>query len=228
MIRTVSIVLAVASAGASAETVRFLASGQTPGINTSAVLSADASSFTITLHNNSNAGTMTGFYIGAGAALAGLGQATITNGDGVLFSSQTGYGSVGGLDVATRVPGGNQNQSVAFFTPASADQSGAPGVNLGSVHFAMNAFGEQNGQGTGDTLSVRFAHDGTFSLDNLIRALGNDEVRFLQTYATGLHNQRETLHSSIAIVPLPPAAWAGLGMLGVIAGVRSAKRRNRA
>jgi hypothetical protein len=29
----------------------------------------------------------------------------------------------------------------------------------------------------------------------------------------------------VAVVPLPPAAWAGLGLLGVIGGVRAARRR---
>lgn len=29
----------------------------------------------------------------------------------------------------------------------------------------------------------------------------------------------------VAVVPLPPAAWAGLGMLGLIGGVRAARRR---
>jgi hypothetical protein len=35
----------------------------------------------------------------------------------------------------------------------------------------------------------------------------------------------DNLYFGAAIVPLPPAAWAGLGLLGVIGGVRAVRRR---
>lgn len=60
---------------------------------------------------------------------------------------------------------------------------------------------------TGSTLAVRIV----FSLD-----AGDEDIAIDNIRVTG---------DAINIVPLPPAAWAGMGLLATIAGVRAARRR---
>ena len=209
---TTPIVVLAACAGlASATTFNFSAysnnSGNTAGINTTATLSADATSFTITLSNNSSQGVITKFYLESGSALAGLSNPTILNTTGIAFSQGANPGQPqGGIAAALGSWNGN------FF---------AMGANAPSPH---------NGLNSGESISVKFSHNGTFSLVNLIDALNAGDIRMAQHYQGWINGQSEWLANdgNIAIVPLPAAAWAGLGTLAVMTGLRAARRRNRA
>jgi hypothetical protein len=79
-----------------------------------------------------------------------------------------------------------------------------------------------------DDSMVNFFINGTHiaSVDNL----GAESISniILQAHNQGLAGEYDVYWDNLvgaAIVPLPPAAWAGLGMLGTIAGVRAARRR---
>lgn len=232
MIRASIISLSAISGLASAGTVNFVTQdaglARLSGVSTSAVLTADASTFTITLRNQTGTGSMTAFYIESGSALAGLGEATINNGSGVLFTQR---GPAGNSQAAANTSaGGSANPNSAAF--GSADGTAAlVGNGLGSgwagSFFSMTGRGDF-GQSTGEFVSVTFAHDGSFSLDNLLQSLANDDLRFVQLYnGFGDQGDRGYLTSSLVVVPLPPAAWAGLGMLGVVAGARAVKKHRR-
>lgn len=234
MIRTISLTLALAAGAATAENVQFAyvaGSRVIAGLNSQATLTADASTFTITFHNNTPGTVMTGFYIEAGTALAGLGAASISHSDGVRFVSPNTAAPlhVPGMDpfqaplgdhghAQTQRPG--QNASIPGGTPAWS----------GSF-FGMTSIDAEHGLDAGETLTVTFSHDGNFSLPDLVAAIENDEVDLIKRYHNSGAIDATTGwlgSSNIAIVPLPPAAWAGLGTLGAVAGVRAFKRRSRA
>lgn len=234
MIRATIVSLSALTGIASASTVNFVvqdtAAGRLAGVNTSAVLSADDTTFTITLHNRTGTGSMTAFYIESGSALAGLGEATIINGDGVGFT-QRGPTSGSQASASASVFGtATPNTSAGSFASAPA---GVPiGINpLGSgwagSFFTMTGRGDL-GQASGEFVSVTFTHDGSFSLTNLLLSLANDDLRFVQLYDNfGDQSSSGHLTSALVVVPLPPAAWAGLGMLGVVAGARAVKKHRR-
>lgn len=219
MFRTALVaVCAAAAAQASASTYTFdLAaytnnSGNTAGISSVAVLSATASTFTISLSNNSTMGVVTSFYIESGSALQGLGAATINNATGVSFS----------LGANPSVPkGGIQN----IDGGAWAGNAFSMGANAPSPH---------NGLNVGETMSVTFAilENGGFSLANLIAALDSNEIRMAQHYQGWINGESEWLVNgdstpndpNLVLVPLPPAAWAGLGTLCLMGGLRAARR----
>lgn len=214
MIRTAAIVAAACAAHASASTVNFSAysnnSGNTAGIDVSASLSATANTFTVTLSNQSIQGTMTSFYLESGAGVAGLGAATIQNGPGVSFA-----------------PGANPS------VPKGDIQNLAGGSWSGNFFSMGRTGGVQDGMDPGETVTVVFAHDGTFSLNSLLSAIANDEIRLAMHYQRWGTNGNASewliggLNDPLVVIPLPPAAWAGLGTLGLIAGVRAARRNGR-
>lgn len=211
MIRTASVAVAALAGLAHAETVNFVVysdnAGSVPGIVTTAELSATATTFTISLSNASTSGYIANFYIEMGSALSGLGAATINNTPGISFGQ-----------------GGSPNN------PGGGIQTTTGGSWSGNF-FSMSANTPQpqnNAINVGESLSVTFAHDGSFSLAALLDAIAADEIRMVQHYrGYGANGESAWLTSDLAVVPLPPAAWAGLGLLGCIAGVRASKRRSR-
>lgn len=225
----------IATGFASANTIRFVpngSNGSQSGISTSATLTSDASSLTITFKNSSSSGLVTGFFMETGSALAGLGQTTIVNGDGVRFSQLGGelpsrFGVTGLVNGTTLGASalGQQNPIDTGSNPGSGFAGSLQG--WAGTHFAMIREGSlQNGQATGESLSVTFSHDGTFSLQAFIDALRNDEIRLVQRYHTGgVADASGLLVGTLTVVPLPAAAWAGLGLLGAVAGARALKRR---
>ena len=84
---------------------------------------------------------------------------------------------------------------------------------------------QNNGLSFGETVSVTFSHDGTFSLAALSAAVGNGSLRMVQHYLGWGPGGEDS--EWLVTVPIPPAAWAGLATLGVLGGVRAAKRCNR-
>lgn len=235
MIRASIVSLSALTSLASASTVNFVtqdvAVGRLAGVNTSAFLSADETTFTITLRNQSDTGSMTGFYIESGSALAGLGEATINNGSGVGFSPPATAGDASGVSVIAGQAGVTPNAGTTVFGNASGSQiSGATGpfgAGWSGSFFSMIGRGDL-GQSNGEFVSVTFAHDGSFSLDSLIQSLANDDLRFIQSYDYyGDQSASGFLTSVVVVVPLPPAAWAGLGMLGVVAGARAVKKHRK-
>lgn len=235
MFRTAIALCTTAAGLASANTIRFapLASdGSLAGVRTSATVSADASSLTITFRNNSASGLMTGFYMETGSALGGLGETSILNGDGVRFTQLGGespalFGGTGAVNGSALGAAalGAQSPLGPGPTPGSGFAGSLP--NWAGTHFGMARDGAlQNGQGVGESLSLTFAHDGTFSLQAFIDALRNDEIRLVQRYHTGdTANASGLMVGTLTVIPLPPAAWAGLGLLGAVAGVRAIRRR---
>lgn len=218
MTRTVAIAVAAIAALsglARATTVDFVVhsnnAASVPGIDTSATLTADASSFTITLHNNSTSGIMTAFYMEVGDSLSSLSGPSINEGAGVSFRPGSSPGNPrGGIQ---NTDGGDWEGN--FFSMSRKRQGGV-----------------SNGQNVGESLSVTFTHDGSFSLAALIAAMAADEIRFAQHFQSygddGISAWLSTDGSTLAVVPLPPAAFAGLGVLGLLAGFHAVKRRNRA
>jgi opacity protein-like surface antigen len=200
-----AIVVAAAAAHASAATVDFSAytnnSGNTAGIATSATLSADASTFSLTLTNTSALGFIGSFYIEAGDALSGVdaGSVDIGNGGGVNF----------------KLANGNWN--------------GPGGTAWGSSFLEIKKHGgASNGIQSGESLTLTFDHDGSFDLGSLIDAINAEEIRFAIHYQAWTGGKSEKLlNDRIVVVPLPPAAWAGLGTIALIAGARGARRRGR-
>lgn len=212
MLRTAAVALAALAGLASADTIDFVVysdnAGSVPGIHTSAELTATASTFTITLSNNSTSGYISNFYIEMGSALSTLGAATINNTPGISFSQGGSPGSPGG---------GIQNTT-------GGDWAG----NFFSMH-TNTPQPQNNAINVGESLSVTFAHDGSFSLSDLIAAIQSHDIRLVQHYrAYGDDGESAWLQSNLAVVPLPPAAFAGLGVLGVMGGLRAARRRARA
>lgn len=190
-------------------------SGNTAGINSVATLSATADTFSITLTNNSSLGVISAFYLESGAALAGLGSATIHNAPGVGFSAGSSPPNPGGGIQHT--PGGSWSGN--FF---SMDADPAPPFN---------------GINPGESLTVTFSilPSGGFSLLALVDALNSHQVRMAQHYIAWTGGKSEWLVNGsskeqppLVVVPLPPAAWAGLGLLGVMGTARAARRRARA
>lgn len=221
---------------ASAGTVQFQAvAGSATGLDsvrTRAVLSADAGSFTITFVNQSQHGQVTGFYMEMGDAVRSLGQGSIENGDGVSFAQPSatprdtlgsGAANTGTAGVGSVGPG-----AVALGMTPIAPGSGVGGLpDWAGTFFAMSRQAPGSGQDAGESLSVTFTHDGSFSLTDLIRAMANNEIRMYQRYA-GFNDSADSgwLGSNVAVVvPLPAAAWAGLGLLGAIGATSIAKRR---
>lgn len=202
---------------ATAETFNMVAysnnSGNTAGINSVATLSATIDTFSITLTNNSSQGFITAFYLENGAALAGLGAATILNVPGVSFASGA--------------------------TPPNPASNGAAWAGN---FFSMDADSpsSKHGINPGESLTVNFAivPNGGFSLLALVNALNSNQIRMAQHYQGWLNGTSEWLSNStpnnpgsgeppLVVVPLPPAAWAGLGLLGAMGATRAAKRRAR-
>lgn len=197
-----TILVSAAAACASAGTVNFSAytnnSGNTAGIANSATLAADASTFSITIANNSALGFIGSFYIESGAALAGVdaGSVNIGNGTGVDF----------------KLVNGNWN--------------GPGGTSWSSSFLEITKNGAaSNGIDSGESLTLTFDHDGSFSLSNFIDAVNDQSIRFAIHYQAWTAGQSEKLLSTtVAVVPLPPAAWAGLGTLCLMGGFRAARR----
>jgi hypothetical protein len=221
---------------ASAGTVQFQAvAGSATGldsVSTRAVLSADANSFTITFVNQSQRGQVTGFYMEMGDAVRSLGQVSIANGDGVNFI-QPGASPRDTLGSGVANAGTTGFGSVGTGAIALGMSSVGPGAGVGSLpnwagtFFAMTRQAQGSGQDAGESLSVTFTHDGSFSLAGLIRAMAENEIRMYQRYGDFTDSaDAGWLGSNVAVVvPLPAAAWAGLGLLGALGASRVAKRR---
>lgn len=201
-------------------------------VSTRAVLSADANSFTITFVNQSQRGQVTGFYMEMGEAVRSLGQGSILNGEGVNFIQPgTTPRDTPGSGIANA--GGTGFGSAGTAAPALGMSPIALGAGVGNMpdwagtFYAMTRQAPGSGQGAGESLSVTFTHDGSFTLASLIQAMADNEIRMYQRYA-GFNDSAESgwLGSNIAVVvPLPAAAWAGLGLLGALGASRVAKRR---
>mgnify|MGYP003633453990 CR=1 FL=1 len=240
MLRLMALTIPMSAGLAAAGTVQFAPSGGSlSGVRTFADLSADASTFTITFRNETGSGAMTAFYIEAGSAVSGLGSGAIDNGTGVLFAPFAQNGRDGNANSGTR-PAGSAGgvAGTSGYTPIGGPlPNGGSGMadvmgNWSGTFFGMTRVGPgglANGQATGELVSLTFSHDGSFSLSNLMRALAADEIRFIQRYQNyGSEGQSGYLGSNIAsVVPLPPAAWAGLGTLAALAGFRGVARRIR-
>lgn len=235
MIRASIVSLSALTGLASAGTVNFVAqdasAARLSGVSTSAVLTADHATFTITLRNQTGSGSMTGFYIESGSALDGLGEATIANGSGVLFTQRGpsgGSSGAAGFDAASSAV--SPSTGTVFGQPAAFESTLAAnpfGTGWAGSFFGMTGRGDF-GQASGEFVSVTFRHDGRFSLDNLLQSLANDDLRFIQVYDNyGDQGDSGYLSSALVVVPLPPAAWAGLGLLGAVAGARAIKKNRR-
>ena len=209
-------VLLAAAGTAQATTFDFVAytnnSGISEQIDVSVQVSATASTLSFVITNNSSAGRMATFYMENGSALAGVDA---------------------GSWVVTDLAG-----STSFVSPSGPP--GPPGVtpsvpqggispSWGGNFFAMEAATSQpnpNSLNAGESIRLTFDHDGTFVLSDLIDAMGSGQLRLAQHYLSWGANDNFSEWLSTVIIPLPPAGWAGLATLGLIAGVRAARRRS--
>lgn len=197
--------LIVGTGAASAATFDFTAytnnSGNTSGISTSATIAADATTFSVTLENSSALGFIGEFYMETHAALAGVNASSVSfdNGPGVQFKLKNGnWNGPGGTSWGTS------------FIEIINDGSAANGIN------------------SGESLTMTFTHDGSFNISDLINAINADEIQFAVHYQAWTNGESEKLlNNSIAVVPLPPAAWAGLGLMATLAGIRGVRRIRR-
>lgn len=170
-------------------------------ISTSITITSTASTVTFTLNNATDTGRIDSFYIESGSALSGVNAASavINNGAGVLM----------GIGATPNTPSGGiePSWSGSFFRMS-----------------AQNPQKAVNGVDFGETVSVSFTHNGNFSVAALLDAIAANEVRFAMHYqGFGPGIDSEWL-STVAIVPLPPAAWAGLATLGACIAVRRLRR----
>lgn len=207
--RSLCLIPALAVTAATAGTVQLTSftnnSGNAQNISTQAVLSSDLTTFTIALSNLSS-GTITSFYIESGSALFGS--------TGLAFQSFTyshagmAYSNTGG--VGPNEAEGSLGWNGNFFRARPLPPPTHNGVNMG------------------ETLTMNFTHNGSFSLAAFQAALDSGDIRFALHYQswTGANGGdfSEWLVTP-AIVPLPPAVWAGLGTLGLALGIRKFRRR---
>lgn len=206
--------LAVAG-GAHAATFNFHAytnnSGISNQIDVNVQVSATANTLSFVISNNSTSGRMTTFYMENHSSLSGVdsGNWSVTD-----LVGSTNFvrpsGPPGPPDVTPPSPGGGLAPPPwggNFFAmePASPDQ------NLNSLN-------------AGESLMLTFDHDGSFVLADLINAMTLGQLRLVQHYQSWGpgDNFSEWL---VTVIPLPPAGWAGLATLGLIAGTRAARRR---
>tara|TARA_R110000782_G_scaffold54637_7_gene115458 strand:+ start:3946 stop:4569 length:624 start_codon:yes stop_codon:yes gene_type:complete len=197
--------IATAAGTASAATVDFTAytnnSGNTAGISTSATLASTGSSFSITIQNSSSQGYIGVFYMETHAALSGVDAGSVAFGPGPGVDFKLSNGAWNG-------PGGTAWGT--SFIEVTKDGGAANGIH------------------SGEFLTLTFSHDGSFNLDNLIAAINADEIDFALHYQAWTNGESEKLlNNPVAVVPLPPAVWAGLGMMGTLAGVRGYRRARR-
>lgn len=201
----IAVCLSTATAYSSAGTVNFSAytnnSGNTAGIATSATLAADATTFSVTIANNSALGFIGSFYIESGDALSGVDASSVHIGNGT------------GVDF--KVVNGNWN--------------GPGGTSWATSFLEITKNGAaSNGIDSGESLTLTFDHDGSFSLSSFIDAVNDQSIRFAIHYQAWTGGQSEKLLSTtVVVVPLPPAAWAGLAILAGLGGLRTVKRRQR-
>jgi hypothetical protein len=207
MVRSTALALIAAASGvASAATFDFTAytnnSGNTAGISTSASLASTASTFSITVQNASSMGFIGAFYMETHASLAGVdaGSVVLNEGPGVDFKVANGaWNGPGGASWGTS------------FIEVTKNGSASNGINAGEY------------------LTLTFDHDGSFDLDDLIAAINADEISFALHYQAWIGGESEKLlNNTVSVVPLPPAAWAGLGMMATLAGIRGYRRARRA
>lgn len=205
--KTIVAVSLFAASAATAGTVQFVPytnnTGSSNLIDTSVTISATASTVTFTLNNNTTSGRIDIFYIETGSALAGVNVATASI-DNAEMGVDFGPGGAPPTPGGGIVPAWSGN-----FFRMSANTPGA----------------SNNGLSFGESVSVTFSHDGTFSLAAFMTAVGDGSIRMAQHYLGYVGTNGEGSEWLVTIVPLPPAAWAGLGMLGLVAGVRTLRRR---
>lgn len=141
----------------------------------------------------------------------------------IVFDS----GTLGAADVIDAFAGSDFDDpfpSISVDTPsgeasviAFADGTGAYGTNLGGTYRLQIAVFRFLGAATGVTTfrTDTFGDSlGFETWDNAVPFDATNEVSFSITVVEG----------GSTAVPLPPAVWAGMGLLGTIAGVRYARR----
>lgn len=165
------------------------------------------------------ASTTGSFYLNAAA---GLGSNWFNSGAGVnrpagatmtLAFGQTGGYSAKDITVAF-APG---VQAFGFNFNDVGDHGGAFEVSFSDGTVQSIAFNDSGNAGSFDLQSGYIA---------LIASAGKEITSLRLTQPTRA-NDGVSIYgfSTLAVVPLPPAAWAGLAMLGGVAGVRKLRRR---
>jgi hypothetical protein len=119
-----------------------------------------------------------------------------------------------------------------------ADPVTAVGANM--FRFNQNANPSLAGSVGGDMEVRLYNTSGTlFHIENFVSMGRSTFLGFTSDVAIGFLEVRsansgtdlsrygamDNLYYGAAIIPLPPAAWAGLGMLGLMGGVRAVRRR---
>jgi hypothetical protein len=194
------------------------------GLSTSQVWLDPISGFT---KPSSNAGTMS--FAGTGTSVA------LSSAIGNFYLGvSSGLGS-------NWFDGGANNQPADPTTVLGFGNTGA-GTNTNSVSMSfapgVKGFGFNYDDVESSTLRISWSDGTTSTLDisagdegpegyvALIAAGGQSITSVVLSQNPGSANDGFSFYNfSVAAVPLPPAAWAGLAMLGGIAGVRKLRRR---
>jgi hypothetical protein len=177
-------------------------------INNTVTVSATNGILSLSLFNNSSEGRMTAFYLESGAALSG----------------------VTGLNGITNLVGSTS------FTTGSASPPAPNNINpsWNGNFFVMDVVSPgqvANSLGIGESMRLDFNYNGTFDFNALIDAITSNEIRMVQRFQSlsinGSGDNGSAWLVTTAVVPLPPAAWAGLAILAGLGGLRTVKRRQR-
>lgn len=219
-------IIAMLAASAHADTVAYWNfNGLTAAPNTATVIGADQGSGTLYANgqfgsdawassaSNPQITSFAGSSINTlGTDIAGMALAlanSSANGYSIVFAfDMTGYESLE-VSYATRGTGtGFSSHTWAWSTDVPIFTDFATVTGTTSTSFSLKTLGTLGSLDNASLAYLRLTFDGATSSN------GNNRLDNIQFNA-----------SPIAVVPLPPAAWAGLLTLGTIAGVRGLRRR---
>lgn len=176
------------------------------------------------MHSSVNYNGATGYYF-AGQDLDGEGAGLPIEMTTDTFSIAGATDILFSVDLAEDDDGSNQDWDGPDFVSFEYSIDGGAWTNIFTVEsdIAINAFNgepEVNGVAVTDTFS-------TFSADLSALSGSTLAIRVLWDLDSGdedlaIDNIRVT--GNVVVVPLPAAAWGGLGMLGLMAGVRMRRK----
>lgn len=176
------------------------------------------------MHSSVNYDGASGYYF-AGQDINGEGATLPVELETTTFSIAGATDIMFSVDLAEDDDGSNQDWDGPDFVSFEYSIDGGAWTNIFTVEsdIAINAFNgepEVNGVAVTDTFS-------TFSADLSALSGSTLAIRVLWDLDSGdedlaIDNIRVT--GNVVVVPLPAAAWGGLGMLGLMAGVRMRRK----
>lgn len=183
------------------------------GINSTVTVTTNGTSLNFRLQNQSTSGRVTAFYIELGSFLGGVSNIN------PVMSDVVG---------STNFIGSNDPTPNGTINPPAPNNIGGWQGNFYAIDVVSQGGQTANSLQVGETMDLTFtiSDPGQFNFNDLIDAIANGDIRLAQRYQSfGTADYSAWLTNTTVIIPLPPAGWAGLGTLGLVAGVRAARRR---